>query len=84
NTKSLIAVRDPLGFRPLVLGDYQDAPVFASETTALDLIGARYVREIDPGEMVIVNLEDGGMESIRPFSPCHRKRCVFEYAYFAR
>lgn len=84
NTKTMIAVRDPLGFRPLVLGEYQDAPVFASETTAFDLIGATYVREIDPGEMVIVNLEDGSMESIRPFSPCYRKRCVFEFAYFAR
>lgn len=84
NTKTLIAVRDPLGFRPLVLGEYQDTPVFASETTAFDLIGAKYVREIDPGEMVIVTLEDGSMESVRPFDPCHRKRCVFEYVYFAR
>lgn len=84
NTKTMIVVRDPLGIRPLVLGEYQDAPVFASETTAFDLIGAKYVREIDPGEMVLVSLEDGSMESIRPFDPCHRKRCVFEYVYFAR
>lgn len=84
NTKTLIAVRDQFGFRPLVLGEFQDAPVFASETAALDLIGARYIREIDPGEMVIVNLEDGSMESIRPFAPYHRKRCIFEFAYFAR
>lgn len=84
NTKLMIAVRDPLGIRPLVLGDFNDCPVFSSETSSFDLIGARYVREVDPGEMVIVNLQDHTVESIRPFSPCHRKRCVFEYIYFAR
>jgi len=84
NTKVLIAVRDPLGIRPLVLGDFNDCPVFASETSSFDLVGARYVREVDPGEMLVVSLQNGSMESMRPFSPCHRKRCVFEYVYFAR
>jgi amidophosphoribosyltransferase len=84
NTKLLIAVRDPLGIRPLVLGEYQDCPVFASETSSFDLIGAKYVREVDPGEMIVVNLKDNSMESVRPFPPCHRKRCVFEFIYFAR
>jgi len=84
NTKVMIAVRDPLGIRPLVLGDFNECPVFASETSSFDLIGAKYVREVDPGEMVVVDLKDGSMESLRPFSPCHRKRCVFEYIYFAR
>lgn len=84
NTKSMIAVRDPLGIRPLILGEFNDGPVFSSETSSFDLIGAKYVREIDPGEMVIVDLDTKTMESKRPFSACHRKRCVFEYVYFAR
>jgi len=77
----VIAARDPGGFRPLVLGRVGDALVIASETCALDLVDARYEREIEPGE--IVTLSERGVESIRPFAsdPHH---CVFEYVYFAR
>ena len=77
----VIAARDPGGFRPLVLGRVGDAVVIASETCALDLVDARYEREIEPGE--IVTLSERGVESIRPFAsdPHH---CVFEYVYFAR
>jgi amidophosphoribosyltransferase len=82
--KELIAVRDPNGFRPLVMGRIKDkdAVIFASETCALDLIGADYVREIEPGEVVVVSEE--GTRSLFPFPPAHRTRCVFEYVYFAR
>ncbi len=79
---TLVAVRDPHGFRPLVLGRRGDAWVVASETCALDLIEARYVREIEPGEMVIVDAQ--GMQSLRPFPRRPRRACVFEHIYFAR
>lgn len=85
NHNHLIAVRDPHGFRPLVLGRFQDSTVFASETTAFDLIGATYEREVAPGEMVIVDLQ--GKEPNRSFFPFHEiqpKKCVFEQVYFAR
>ncbi len=79
--KKLIGVRDPLGIRPLVLGEVGGKCVFASETRALDMIGARFVRDVEHGEMVVVS--DKGVESIRPF-PAHKARpCVFEYVYFA-
>jgi amidophosphoribosyltransferase len=78
----LIAVRDPHGFRPLVLGHQRDAVVFASETCALDLIEAEFDREIDPGELVVVDGE--GMRSYRPFAAVERAHCVFELIYFAR
>jgi len=78
----LIAVRDPHGFRPLVLGRLNNATIVASETCALDLVRAEYVRELEPGEMIIVN--QGGMRSIRPFAPAPTRRCIFEYVYFAR
>jgi amidophosphoribosyltransferase len=78
----LIAVRDPHGFRPLVLGNLNGAPIVASETCALDLVRAEYVREIDPGEMVVI--DQNGVRSIKPFAPAPAKRCVFEYVYFAR
>jgi amidophosphoribosyltransferase len=80
----LIAVRDPNGFRPLVMGRIRekDAVVFASETCALDLIDAEYVREIEPGEVVIASAS--GLRSVFPFPPAPRTRCVFEYVYFAR
>jgi amidophosphoribosyltransferase len=80
----LIAVRDPNGFRPLVLGRIldKDAVIFASETCALDLIGAEYVREIQPGEVVVASAS--GLKSYFPFPVAHRTRCVFEYVYFAR
>ncbi|MDE2293318.1 MAG: amidophosphoribosyltransferase [Elusimicrobia bacterium] len=79
----LIAVRDPLGFRPLVMGRLGKARVFASETTALDLLGARVERDLEPGEMVIV--EGGRLRSLKPFPPRGRRAfCVFEKVYFAR
>jgi amidophosphoribosyltransferase len=80
----LIAVRDPNGFRPLVMGRIadKDATVFASETCALDLLGAEYVREVQPGEVVVVSA--AGIRTLFPFPAAHRTRCVFEYVYFAR
>jgi amidophosphoribosyltransferase len=78
----LIAARDPFGFRPLVIGRLNDAMLVASETCALDLVRAEYVREVEPGEVIVI--DDDGMRSIRPFAPAPPKRCVFEYVYFAR
>ncbi len=80
--KELIAVRDPHGFRPLSLGRFKDAWVFASEPPAFDLIDATYVRDIEPGEMVVI--DESGIRSYRPFAPTPRKMCIFEYVYFAR
>ncbi len=79
--KKLIGVRDPLGIRPLVLGDLAGQAVFASETRALDMIGARFVRDVEHGEMVVVS--ESGVESIRPFPAAKARPCVFEYVYFA-
>jgi amidophosphoribosyltransferase len=78
----LIAVRDPNGFRPLVMGRIKDTVVFASETCALDLIGADYERELKPGEVVVASA--AGVRSLFPFPSAPEKRCVFEYVYFAR
>jgi amidophosphoribosyltransferase len=78
----LIAVRDPHGFRPLVLGNLNGASIVASETCALDLVRAEYIREVDPGEMLVI--DENGVRSIKPFAPAPAKRCVFEYVYFAR
>jgi len=78
----LVAVRDPLGFRPLVLGRLRDSWVVASETCALDLIEAEYVREVEPGEMVMISRK--GLESYRPFGTVNPRKCIFEYIYFAR
>lgn len=80
--RCLIAVRDPHGFRPLVLGKLNDAFIVASETCALDLVRAEYVREIEPGEMVVI--DEDGVQSFHPFTPAPAKRCIFEYVYFAR
>jgi amidophosphoribosyltransferase len=80
--KKLIGVRDPLGIRPLVLGDLGGKPVLASETCALDMIGARFVRDVEHGEMVVIDAH--GIESIKPFPASHARPCVFEYVYFAR
>ncbi|MDR3509533.1 MAG: amidophosphoribosyltransferase [Caulobacteraceae bacterium] len=80
--KKLIGVRDPLGIRPLVLGELDGKPVLASETCALDMIGARFVRDIEHGEMVVFS--EHGMESLRPFPASQARPCVFEYVYFAR
>jgi amidophosphoribosyltransferase len=78
----LIAVRDPHGFRPLALGRLGDAVIVCSETCALDLIGATYVRDVEPGEVVIVSA--GGVRSFKPFAPAPSAQCVFEHVYFAR
>jgi amidophosphoribosyltransferase len=80
--KELIAVRDPYGFRPLSIGRIKDAWVFASEPPAFDLIAAEYVRDVEPGELVVVN--ESGLHSYRPFAPTPRRMCIFEYVYFAR
>ncbi len=79
--KKLIGVRDPLGIRPLVLGDLGGKAVFASETRALDMIGARFVRDVEHGEMIVVS--DSGVETLRPFPAARARPCVFEYVYFA-
>jgi len=78
----MIGVRDPLGVRPLVLGRYGSAWILSSETCALDIIGADYVREVEPGEMVIINSK--GVESNRPFEAATPRFCIFEYVYFSR
>ena len=78
----LIAVRDPHGFRPLALGRLDDAYVVASETCAMDLIGATYVRDVAPGEVLVVSA--AGVKSIRPFPAAPLAHCIFEHVYFAR
>ena len=80
--KKLIGMRDPLGIRPLVLGDLGGKYVLASETSALEVIGARFVRDVAHGEMVVIT--ESGVESLRPFPANHARPCVFEYVYFAR
>ena len=79
---NLIAVRDPYGFRPLVVGALGDATVVCSETCALDLIGARYVRDVEPGEVLVIGR--AGARSYRPFPQAKPSHCVFEHVYFAR
>ena len=81
-SKKLIGVRDPHGVRPLVLGMLEGAPILASETCALDIIGAEFVRDVKPGEMIVVTKD--GIESHFPFKPQPHRFCVFEYIYFAR
>ena len=78
----LIGVRDPLGVRPLVLGRLGEGWVLSSETCALDIIGAELVREVDPGEMVVI--ENGEVQSSRPFAPAKSRFCIFEQVYFSR
>ena len=78
----LIAARDPHGFRPLALGQLDGAYIVCSETCALDLIGATYLRDVEPGELLVIS--DGGLRSIRPFPPAQLAHCVFEHVYFAR
>jgi len=78
----LIGVRDPLGVRPLVLGQVGDGWVLSSETCALDIIGARFVREVEPGEMVVIT--DKGVESHFPFRKQSSRFCIFEHVYFSR
>ncbi|MBT3916187.1 MAG: amidophosphoribosyltransferase [Rhodospirillaceae bacterium] len=79
---ALIGVRDPLGVRPLVLGRIDGAYIMCSETCALDIIGAEYIRDVDPGEIVIVDAD--GIRSIKPFTKEPKRLCIFEYIYFAR
>lgn len=79
---TLLAARDPRGWRPLVMGDLDGAVVFASESCALDIIGASVVREVAPGE--IVTVDENGVRSLFPFPRRESRRCVFEYVYFAR
>jgi amidophosphoribosyltransferase len=81
-TEGLIACRDPLGFRPLVMGRLGDAYIFASETVALDVVGATYIRSVEPGEIVIVS--EQGVKSHRPFAAARPRPCIFEYVYFSR
>jgi amidophosphoribosyltransferase len=80
--KKLVGARDPLGIRPLVLGTLDGSPILASETCALDIIGAKYVRDVEPGEIVIFDEE--GAQSHKPFPPQAPRPCIFEYIYFAR
>ncbi|MFM7989069.1 MAG: amidophosphoribosyltransferase, partial [Candidatus Fonsibacter sp.] len=80
--KKLIAVRDPYGIRPLVLGKIDKSYVVASETCAFDIIGAKYVRDIENGEIVVIT--NNGLESIKPFPKIRARPCIFEYIYFAR
>ena len=79
---SVIGVRDPLGIRPLVLGKLNDAHILASESCALEIIGADFVRDINPGEMIILSKD--GIRSIAPFPVKKKRFCIFEYIYFAR
>ena len=79
---SLIAVRDPHGFRPLALGRIGDTYVVCSETCAMDLIGAEYVREVEPGEVLVIG--PSGLRSYMPFAPTPSAHCIFEHVYFAR
>jgi amidophosphoribosyltransferase len=81
-SKKLIGVRDPNGVRPLVMGQLDGATIFASETCALDIIGAEYIRDVKPGEMVVVDKD--GIHTHFPFKPQAHRFCVFEYIYFAR
>ena len=78
----LIGVRDPMGVRPLVLGRLGEGHVLSSETCALDIIGAEFLREIEPGEMVVI--ENGRVISSRPFAPAPSRFCIFEHVYFSR
>ena len=81
-SKKLIGVRDPWGVRPLVLGKLDGALILASETCALDIIGAEFVRDIGPGEMIVITKD--GMESYHPFAKQPHRFCIFEYIYFSR
>jgi len=80
--RGMIAARDPVGFRPLVIGRLNDATIIASETCALDLVRAEYVREVEPGELIVI--DDEGMRSQHLFPATPLRRCIFEYVYFAR
>ena len=81
--KEVIGARDPFGFRPLVIGKLDDGIIFSSETCALDLIGAEFIREVEPGEVVVA--DEDGLRSFKPHSePSREALCIFEFVYFAR
>ena len=80
--KKLIGIRDPFGIRPLVIGKLDKSYVLASETCAFDIIGAKFIREVDNGEIVIIS--EKGLESIKPFPKMKERPCIFEYIYFSR
>ena len=82
SNKKLIGARDPLGIRPLVLGKLKNSYVLASETCAFDIIGAKFIREIDNGEVIVI--EGDNLKSIKPFTKKMARPCVFEYVYFSR
>lgn len=81
--KKLIAARDPFGVRPLSLGKLGDSYLFASESCAFDIIGAELVRDVEPGEIIIIDDEEG-LQSIKPFEQKSQRFCIFEYVYFSR
>jgi len=78
----LIGIRDPIGIRPLIIGKLNKSYIFASETCALDIIGAKFVREVENGEIVIIT--GNGLQSIKPFPKTKIRPCIFEYIYFSR
>ena len=80
--KKLIGVRDPLGIRPLVIGKLKNSIIFASETCALDIVGAKFIREVENGEIIVV--ENNILKSFKPFPKQKPRPCIFEYIYFAR
>ena len=80
--KKLVGVRDPFGIRPLVIGKLNNSFILASETCALDIVGATFIREVENGEIVVI--EDGNIKSLKPFPKQKPRPCVFEYIYFAR
>jgi amidophosphoribosyltransferase len=80
--EGMLACRDPLGIRPLVMGRLGDAYIFASETVALDVVGATFLRSVEPGELIVVSAE--GVESHRPFQDVRPRPCIFEHIYFSR
>ncbi len=80
--KKLIGARDPLGIRPLLLGELDGCPILTSETVALDIIGAKFVRDIENGEVIVIDAS--GVTSLKPFPPQRMRPCIFEYVYFAR
>tara|TARA_B100000900_G_scaffold376002_1_gene358478 strand:- start:515 stop:1972 length:1458 start_codon:yes stop_codon:yes gene_type:complete len=79
---SLIGIRDPFGIRPLVLGKLKDSYIFSSESCGLDIVGAELIRDIEPGEIVII--KDNKIESVKPFKKTFLRPCLFEYIYFSR
>jgi len=79
--KKLIGIRDPFGIRPLVIGKLNKSYVLASETCAFDIIGAKFVREVENGEVVVIS--EKGLESIKPFPKIKERPCIFEFIYFS-